>query len=45
MKLKLCYSERDNRGLQYLIDTKTETIRNKPEIEHTLSLSYTPDLP
>lgn len=30
MKLKLCYTERYDRGLEYLTDTETETIRNKP---------------
>lgn len=45
MKLMLCYAERDDRVLEYLIDIETETIRNKPEIEDTLSLAYMPGLP
>lgn len=30
MKLKLCYTEMCNRGVEYLIDTETKIIRNKP---------------
>lgn len=45
MKLKLCYAERDDRGLEQLIDTETETIRNKAKTQDALSLSYLPSLP